>query len=303
VTRDALALACALDAALGDPPGWPHPVRVFGAAIAFVERTRDRRAAPARALLEGALLTVGLAAAAAFTGRFVERRCPPLAVVLAASTLAARSLDEAVGAVQRALERDDLPAARRALAAIVGRDVERLDARGVAAAALESLAESFADGVVAPLLWLRLGGLGGGLAFKAISTLDSMIGHREAPFTWFGRVAARADDLANFVPARIAALALALAAGGRRARRRTLATALHDAPAHTSPNAGWPEAALAGALGVRLGGPAWYDGVRAPRTVLGPTFAPPQIGDLARGRRLVARAGRLVALAALGSAW
>jgi adenosylcobinamide-phosphate synthase len=302
VTRDALALACALDLALGDPPGWPHPVRAFGAAIAFADRVRDRRAGPARALLEGALLTVGLAAAAAFVGRLVERHCSPLAVVLAASTLALRSLDEAVGGVQCALERDDLPAARRTLAEIVGRDVERLDASGVTAAALESLAESFADGVVGPLLWLRVGGLGGGLAFKAISTLDSMIGHREAPFTWFGRVAARADDVANFVPARIAALVLALAAGGRRARRRSLATALHDAPAHISPNAGWPEAALAGALGVRLGGPAWYDGVRASRAVLGPTFAPPRPGDLARGRRLVARAGVLVALAAFGSA-
>jgi len=302
VRRRDLAVACALDLALGDPPGWPHPVRAFGAAIAFADRRRARAASPARALAQGALLTIALAGTAALAGRLVERRSRTLAVVLGASTLAMRSLDDAVAAVQHALERADLDAARCALAAIVGRDVDDLDASGVVAAALESLAESFCDGVVAPLFWLRVGGLGGALAFKAISTLDSMIGHREPPYTWFGRVAARADDLANAVPARIAALAVALAARGRVARRRAVATALCDAPAHASPNGGWPEAALAGALAVRLGGRAWYDGVRADRAVLGPTFAPPRLGDLARGRRLVRRATAAVVALTLASA-
>lgn len=286
--RPALALVCALDALVGDPPAWPHPVRLFGAAIAAVERRRNVDAAPWRALAEGALLTGALAGAAFAVGAFAERRIPALAIVLGASALAARSLDEAVGAVQDALERDDLFAARRALAMIVGRDVEQLDASGVSAAALESLAESFCDGFVAPLFWLRMGGTGAALGFKAISTLDSMIGHREPPHTYFGRVAARADDLANLVPARIAALAIVLAAACTRDDpRAAFATARRDARHHASPNAGWPEAAFAGALRVRLGGEAWYEGVRAERAVLGAEFSQPVSSDLARGRALV----------------
>jgi adenosylcobinamide-phosphate synthase len=299
MTRTQLAAACALDALIGDPPSWPHPARAFGAAIDAVDRRRDTAAAPRRQLLDGALLTIVLAGVAAGTGYAVERRSSPLAIVLGATTLAARSLDGAVAAVQRALARDDLAAARRALGAIVGRDVDRLDAPAVVAAALESLAESFCDGVVAPLLWLRAGGLGAALAFKAISTLDSMIGHPEAPYTWFGRCAARADDVANFIPARIAAGALVLAGGDGRA---ALATALRDAPAHRSPNAGWPEAALAGALRVRLGGAATYDGVVTARPVLGAEFEPPCIAHLAAGRRLVVRATLVVAGAVLASA-
>ncbi|HTJ26345.1 MAG TPA: adenosylcobinamide-phosphate synthase CbiB [Candidatus Limnocylindria bacterium] len=298
--RDALALACALDVVLGDPPGWPHPVRAFGALIAAVDRRRDAHAAPADALLHGAVLTGALVAASVVVGRLVERRCTALAIVLGASTLAARSLDDAVAAVQRSLEDGDLVAARRALAAIVGRDVAHLQEAEIAAAALESLAESFCDGVVAPLLWLRLGGVGGALAFKAISTLDSMIGHREPPYTWFGRAAARADDAANFVPARIAAAAIALAAGARGAA--ALRVALRDAPRHASPNGGWPEAALAGALGVRLGGEAWYDGLRAERAVLHAAGRAPCAGDLAHGRILIACAAMAVTLAAIGSA-
>jgi adenosylcobinamide-phosphate synthase len=300
VRRRDLALACALDAALGDPAGWPHPVRAFGAVIAVVDRRRDPQAPAARALLLGAALTAALAAASCVAGRLVERRCAALAIVLAASTLAARSLDDAVAAVQRSLERGDLAAARRALRMIVGRDVEHLDESEIAAATLESLAESFCDGVVAPLLWLRVAGVGAALAFKAISTLDSMIGHREPPYTWFGRVAARADDAANFVPARIAAAAIVLLAGARAPE--ALRAALRDAPRHASPNGGWPEAALGAALGVRLGGPAWYDGVRAERAVLHAAGRAPGAADLRRGRALIARAAALVALGAIGSA-
>jgi adenosylcobinamide-phosphate synthase len=302
VTRTQLALACALDLAVGDPPGWPHPVRAFGAVIARVDRARDRGASARRALAEGALLTGALVLAAALVGRFAERRAPVVGVVLGASSLAYRSLDDAVATVQDALVRDDLPGARRALAAIVGRDVDRLDAREVTAAALESLAESFCDGVVAPLFWLRAGGVGGALAFKAISTLDSMIGHREPPYTFFGRVAARTDDLANALPSRIAALALAALARDMPACGRAVATAWRDAPAHPSPNAGWPEAALAGALAVRLGGPASYEGVRTERPVLGAAFAAPQVADLARGRTLVRRAAALVGVLVVASA-
>jgi adenosylcobinamide-phosphate synthase len=300
VRRVPLALACALDSLLGDPPGWPHPVRAVGAVIAAVDRRRDADAPPAYALLLGVALTGALAGASFLVGRFVERRCTALAIVLGASTLAARSLDDAVAAVQRPLARGDLAAARRALGGIVGRDVAHLDETQIAAAALESLAESFCDGFVAPLLWLRIGGVGGALAFKAISTLDSMIGHREPPYTWFGRAAARADDAANLVPARFAAAAIALAAGTRGAA--ALEVAWRDAPRHASPNGGWPEAALAGALGVRLGGEAWYDGVRAERAILDATGRAPRADDLGRGRRVIARAALAVAATAIVSA-
>jgi adenosylcobinamide-phosphate synthase len=306
VTRVQLAAACALDALLGDPHGWPHPVRVFGALIDIVDGRRDTDAAPLRQLFEGALLTAALAGTAAVAGTVIERRAAVPAIVLAAATLAARSLDDAVGAVQHALERDDLEAARAKLAHVVGRDVEHLGATAIAAAALETLAESFCDGFVAPLFWLRAGGLGAALSYKAISTLDSMIGHREVPYRWFGCTAARVDDVANFVPARIAAAALTIAAfsrpNGPAHARSAIATALQDAPAHRSPNAGWPEAALAGALRVRLGGDVNYDGVATHRPLLGAAFRAPQAADLRAGRNITVRATLLVSALAIASA-
>ena len=306
MTRGQLALAVLLDVLVGDPQGWPHPVRFFGAAIAAAERARDEQSPPRRQLVEGAILTTALAGSAFIAGRIVERSAAPVAVVLAASSLAWRSLDDAVAAVQRTLERGDILAARTSLRGIVGRDVDTLDTAETATAALETLAESFCDGVVAPLLWLRVGGLGGALAFKAISTLDSMIGHREPPYTWFGRVAARADDAMNLFPARIAATAIAVSAvalgGTWSTARRAIATAWREAPRHASPNGGWPEAALAGALGVRLGGDVTYDGVPARRALLGEDFAPPSVADVARGRRIVALAAAIVAAAVIASA-
>lgn len=306
MTRAQLAAACALDALVGDPPAWPHPVHAFGAVIDAADRRRDAGSPPWRQFAEGALLTVALAGSAVLTGRFLERRAALPAIVLGAATLAARSLDDAVAAVQHALERDDLATARVKLACIVGRDVADLAAPDVAAAALESLAESFCDGVVAPLFWLRTGGLGAALAFKAISTLDSLIGHREEQYLWFGRVAARADDVANFIPARLAVAAIVLAALTQADRRRrayaVITTALRDAPAHRSPNGGWPEAALAGALGVRLGGAVSYDGIVTSRPVLGAEFRSPVVADLAAGRALIIRAALLVSLAVVVSA-
>jgi adenosylcobinamide-phosphate synthase len=300
MTRAQLAAACALDALVGDPPAWPHPVNAFGAVIIAADRRRDASATPLRQFADGAVLTMALAGAAALTGAWLERRAALPAIVLGAATLAARSLDDAVAAVEHALERDDLATARVKLARIVGRDVAHLDASGIAAAALESLAESFCDGVVAPLFWLRTGGLGAALAFKAISTLDSIVGHREPPYLWFGRVAARADDVANFIPARIAVAAIACAALTRGAV--AIGTALRDAPAHRSPNAGWPEAALAGALGVRLGGDASYDSVVTARPVLGGEFRAPGVADLVAGRALIVRAALLVSVTAVVSA-
>ncbi len=218
MTRAELAAACALDALLGDPPGLPHPVRWIGAAIGAGGRRRAPASPASSRSPPAALLVVGARRRERGVRPTSPRAAGSLArIVLAASTLAARSLLEAVARVERALAADDLVAARAALRHLVGRDVDELDAPEIARAALEALAESLGDGVAAPLAALVAGGCSAALAFKAISTLDSMIGHREAPHTWFGLVAARTDDVANLVPARLAALAIA---ARRRAHRR-----------------------------------------------------------------------------------
>jgi adenosylcobinamide-phosphate synthase len=189
---------------------------------------------------------------------------------LASSLLAQRSLHEHVGDVAQALD-VSLEEGRKAVARIVGRDVSQLDAAGVSRAAIESLAENFSDGVVAPALWLALAGLPGALAYKALNTADSMIGHRTARHAAFGWASARLDDLANLPASRLSAALLALASfalPGASARRAS-ETALRDAEKHLSPNAGWPEAAMAGALGLSLGGPRTYGMLAVPGAYLG----------------------------------
>lgn len=182
--------------------------------------------------------------------------------VLASALLAQRSLDEHVGDVAAALERDGLDAGRRAVSKIVGRDPNVLDEAGVSRAAIESLAENFSDGVVAPLFWLVVAGLPGALVYKTINTADSMIGHKSERYLAFGWAAARTDDLVNLPASRLAALWFVVAAlFVRGASARDAVRALRrDASMHRSPNAGWPEAAVAGALGFKLAGPRVYSG-------------------------------------------
>jgi adenosylcobinamide-phosphate synthase len=210
---------------------------------------------------------------------------PALTIIalIATGGLAQRSLHDHVAAVLLPLQAGDLPAARAAVGMIVGRDIDQLDAEGVTAAALESLAESFNDGVVAPAFWLLVGGLPGLFVYKSVNTADSLVGHKEERWRMFGWAPARTDDLMNLIPARLAGGLVALA-GGRGWR-----VMLRDARLHASPNAGWPEAAMAGALGVQLGGEAFYDGAPTSR----PTFGDgprPTVTDLERGLRLYRRA-------------
>lgn len=183
--------------------------------------------------------------------------------VLASAFLAQKELGRAVRSVALALAQS-LAAGRQAVAGIVGRDPQALDEAGVARAAIESLAENASDGVIAPLFWLLIFGLPGIAVYKAINTADSMVGHRNARYRDFGRASARLDDLVNWIPARISALLFALASIGNKGAspRGAGAAARRDAKKHTSPNAGWPEAALAGALGFALGGPRAYGGER-----------------------------------------
>ncbi|MDP1619251.1 adenosylcobinamide-phosphate synthase CbiB [Phenylobacterium sp.] len=275
----------------------PHPVVGLGAVIGAGERRLNRSDLSPRRRRAGGIATLLAAVGAAAVAGVAASRLPRPGPVLAATIgLAQRSLYDHVEAVARALDADDLPAARAAVGKIVGRDTEALDRSGVAAAAIESLAESFNDGVVAPAFWLLLAGLPGLYAYKAVNTADSLIGHREPRWKDFGWAAARTDDLMNLIPARLAG-ALIAAASGRGWR-----TMFRDARLHASPNAGWPEAAMAGALGVRLGGPVAYDGVMTER----PTFGegpPPTPGDLRRALGAYVRAcGLLWAAIAIGGA-
>jgi adenosylcobinamide-phosphate synthase len=289
-----------LDEILGDPAGWPHPVRAFGWVIARLDRARLRIHSAAGLRLLGLLLALGLPLAAAAFAAGAVRLCGHWGwlaeLVLGAWMLAGRSLRSAVGPVLGALAAGDLALARQAVSAVVGRDTAALDQDEVVRAGLETLAESLCDGVVAPLFWFALGGLPALWAFKAVSTLDSMVGHMEAPWTHFGWASARLDDLMNLVPARISVLLIAAAAWSGPALR----LAWRDGGRTASPNAGWVEAAFAGALGVELGGTNAYDGVPKAGPRLGEPRRPRDLAVLRQGLVLAGRVNGLAII--LGTA-
>jgi adenosylcobinamide-phosphate synthase len=299
-----LLLGAAADAALGDPRRG-HPVAGFGQLAAGLER---RRYAARRwtgvahvAVLVGGTVLLGAAAERA------TRRPPVHALMTAAATwlvLGGASLAREGTALAAELERGDLDAARARLPSLCGRDPATLDRAGLARAGTESMAENTADAVVAPLLWGAVAGVPGLLGYRAVNTLDAMIGHRSPRYQRFGWAAARSDDLVNLVPARVCALlvaAVAPAVGG--SPRSALRTWRRDAPAHPSPNAGPVEAAAAGALGVTLGGRTVYPHGVEERPRLG-DGSPPDPVDLRRAARLSRLVGAAAAgLAALLAVW
>ena len=255
-----------------------HPVTWIGAMIGWFEPNFNREAASDRGRrTAGLVLVIALILVAGSVGFGIERGLllvpyGRVAIAILASTLIAqRSLHAHVANVAQALKRDGLDAARRAVSHIVGRDTDVLDEAGVARAAIESLAENFSDGVVAPVFWLSVGGLGAGGAYKAINTADSMVGHRTSRYRAFGFAVARLDDLINLPASRLAALLLILAAAtSQNASARAAWRAVRcDANRHRSPNAGYPEAAMAGALGLALAGPRIYDGVLVSDALMG----------------------------------
>lgn len=271
-----------LDSALGDPPQLPHPVVGFGRLIAFGERHLNRGA---HRVLKGGLLAVGLIVAT-FTAVYclqvwLAKISPWLwtaaASVLIFHSLAGTTLIKEVREVFRAVDRS-LDEGRRQVARIVGRDTSRLSAQEIRTAALETLAENLGDGVVAPLFWLAVGGVPAMVAYKMANTLDSMIGYRTERYALFGRVAARMDDMANWIPARLTAL-LMLAVAGKPGLWRFV---LKFGPEHTSPNSGWPEAALAGILGCRFGGAHDYFGERIEKPHIGICERPLTTEDMER---------------------
>lgn len=307
--------ALALDAALG----WPsaiyrrvgHPVGAFARVIMACEarwnrprrRERARRLAGALAMLALVLGTGGMALAIEHMIRVLAGAWAWLPIaVLAWPALAQRSLYDHYRPVQAALERGNLPAAREAVGMIVGRDTAALDEAGIARAAIESLAESFCDGVIAPLFWLMVLGLPGVWAYKAINTADSLIGHPEEPLRAYGWAAARIDDAANLIPARLSAVLICLA--GARADTRGWRVLWRDHGRHASPNAGWPEAAMAGTLGIRLGGPVRYDDVLSAKPWIGGNLAKDaDAGTMARAGSVYLRACVLAWIIAGGVAW
>ncbi|ALR21112.1 adenosylcobinamide-phosphate synthase CbiB [Sphingobium baderi] len=266
---DPVAIAAlALDAALG----WPralyvrigHPIGIFARIISACERRWNRpqwsngarRLAGIGTLAILLVIVIGGGLLLEYLASHWLGSYGWLAIALLAwPALAQRSLFEHVHPVARYLEKGDAEKARRAVSMIVGRDTQALDEPAIARAAIESLSESFCDGIAAPLFWLLVGGLPGIWAYKAINTADSLIGHKEEKWHAFGGAAARTDDLVNFVPARIAGALICMAGGGG------WRIMLRDAGKHASPNAGWTEAAMAGALGLRLAGPLSYDGI------------------------------------------
>lgn len=273
-------LALAVEATFGYPPAVlraiGHPVIWLGWLIGWLDNMLNTGSG-VRRRATGILAAVLIVAVPAVLAHAVESAMllVPFGFVavalLASSLIAQRSLHEHVARVAEALERNGLEAGRRAVSQIVGRDPDALDEAGVARAAIESLAENFSDGIVAPVVWLAACGLAGGAAYKAINTADSMIGHRTPRHNDFGFAAAKLDDLVNLPASRLSALLIVLAAAATQGASAPNAwkAVSRDAGKHRSPNAGWPEAAMAGALGLSLAGPRVYGGLMVQDAAMG----------------------------------
>lgn len=281
-----LIAACVLDGILGDPRWMPHPVRMMGSVISWCEGTcRKLFATPNGQCGIGiiiAFLVPGVSFGLSWWILDLTAHVHPwfanlVWVLLAYTTLAAKDLASHAWDVYRYLEGGSLVEARRAVSLIVGRDVDQLSEPEVAKATIETVAESTSDGVIAPLFYLVLGGPPLALAYKAINTLDSMIGHHEHPYQDIGWASAKLDDIANWIPARLSAVLLVISSGFRlKSAGEAWRIYQRDCAKHASPNSGHPEAAMAGALGVQLGGANTYDEVVVDRPRIGDPTSPPK---------------------------
>lgn len=316
MTAVELIAACALDAAIGDPRAMPHPVRWMGRLSAYLHRcVRTARMGPHSLRVAGALLALGLPATGFLAGWALIAAGTAvhdwvgqgIGIALAATTLAWRDLVDHVRSVSAALKEGSLERAREAVGLIVGRDTHDMSEPEVVRASVETIAESACDGVIAPLLCLVAGGAPLALAYKAVSTLDSMIGHPEEEYRDFGWASARLDDLVNWIPARITAWLIAAAAGlvlfSWTAVQRSGIVLLRDGHKHPSPNSGRPEAAMAGALGIQLGGVNFYGGRRAERPVLGDAGVPLSVGHVDRAAHIMTVAYLMAIAGSLRFLW
>ena len=314
-----LFLALVLDRIVGDPDTlWrrvPHPVVLFGKAIGAMDRLfNEKRLSPETRRFNGAAGIAALLAASVFLGFVLHRLLMPLGllgmaveIIIVAIFLAQKSLHDHVRAVSVGLREVGIEGGRLAVSMIVGRDPATLDEPAVCRAGIESLAENFSDGVVAPALWYALFGLPGLFAYKMLNTADSMIGHKNEKYLDFGWASARLDDLANWPAARLSIFFIAAgawAAKGKAAARAAIGAALRDASLHRSPNSGWPEAAMAGALGIGLAGPRIYGGTRVDEPMMnasGRTVA--TVADIDLSLRIFSGACAALAIAALFAAF
>ncbi|MGG3835973.1 adenosylcobinamide-phosphate synthase CbiB [Paenibacillus thiaminolyticus] len=300
------------DRVVGDPRWLPHPVIGMGKAISALERL-IRRAAPSEAALKplGFLLPLlmaggafaltwgvlaGLYAVNVWLGAAVE-------ALLIGTTIATKGLRDAGMAVYARLAEGDLAGARREVGMIVGRDTETLDEPEITRAAVETVAENIMDAVISPLLYAAIGGAPLAMAYRAINTLDSMVGYKNEKYANLGYASARLDDLANWIPARLTALLIVICALFGYDAKRAGKTALRDAPKHPSPNSGWPEAATAGALGIRLGGLNCYKGVCSFRAYMGDPIVEMGGEHIAAVCRLLTRSTLLFAILAASVLW
>ena len=306
------AMSLLLDTLLGDPAWMPHPVVLMGKAITALER-RLRARYPATepgerraGLVLAAVLPLGTllvtCAAVWLAGRIHPVLGFLLQVLWGWQALAMRGLGQESENVRRKLTEGTLPEARKAVARIVGRDTDKLTEGGVIRAAVETVAENFSDGVAAPMLYLVLGGAPLALCYKAVNTMDSMVGYKNEKYLHFGRAAAKLDDGANYVPSRMAALLLIAAAAVRREDvRGAWRIWRRDRRNHASPNSAQTEAAMAGALGLRLGGPASYFGELHDKPFIGDPVRRPVPGDIHRANLMMYTAS-VLALAVLAGA-
>lgn len=316
MTGNELVLVAGLDLMAGDPRWFPHPVRGMGQVIGWYDHgIRGLCRSPLALRLAGLILALGLPAAVylvvwgmvAQAGAVADWLETAVTIALASTTLAGRDLWDHAQAVKKPLQRGDIADARLAVAKIVGRDVGQLSESEVVRATVETVAESTADGVISPLFFLVIGGPPLALAYKAVNTLDSLVGHRDERYIDLGWASARLDDVMNWVPARLTAGLLVLAAG---MVTRTLARMVdgwrvlcRDGHKHPSPNSGRPEAAMAGALGVQLGGTNYYDGVANERPILGDGRRILVPGDITRAAQLMAVANLLGLMIGAGVLW
>jgi adenosylcobinamide-phosphate synthase len=295
---------------VGDPEWFPHPVRLIGKAVEEGERVLRRPGQePIADMVFGSVLTLSLVSAAyAGTAKTIASMYKRghfwglvTETLIAWTCLASRSLHDEASAVVFSLEAGDIVLARLQLARIVGRDTQHLDVHEICRAVIETVAESCSDGVIAPLFYMAVGGVPLAMAYKTINTLDSMIGHADERYFYFGKVAARLDDVANFLPSRLTALGITAAAvviGGANSAR-ALSTWLGDGMKHKSPNAGQPESAISGALQVRLGGENFYDGEPVAAPLIGERFSRPSLQQANQAIRIVATVSALGAVIVL----
>ncbi|SMC85494.1 adenosylcobinamide-phosphate synthase [Desulfocicer vacuolatum DSM 3385] len=299
-----LPLAFGLDMLMGDPRWLPHPIVWMGNAISGCEKIF--RSWIKNEFKAGLLFALFLIITTWVIAFFVVKLCFALhynlgiciQIILLYYCFSARTLDKEATLVGKALETGGIKAGRKQVAMIVGREVDTLDDTGVVSAAVETVAENYVDGFLSPLFFYFLGGVPLALAYKMVNTLDSMVGYKNERYLYFGRAAARIDDAANYIPARLSVIFICLAAAlisWHRGKRGFL-TALKEGRSHKSPNAGYPEASFAGVLAVKLGGPNYYHGTLVEKPFIGTAFVRPGIDKIAMACDLMLMASFLAML-------